>query len=206
MANFEESSESKFKELLEAVAANITPNELSTLKRLCSGKIAEGRLCKMETGDLFIALLNANIISPKNTTFLATCLRSPAIGKKTLADKLTTFSQEISNTSQGQAGSSFEGHKGQAAQPSSQTIPAFKTLLKEISDDLSPNEVEEMKNLVIGVQLPRKDEHEIKNGMDLFIHLEKTGAISDTKVDLLVRLLTSIGRQPLVDKVKGAFR
>ncbi|XP_006811846.1 uncharacterized protein LOC102809663, partial [Saccoglossus kowalevskii] len=59
-------------------------------------------------------------------------------------------------------------------QDTDKEIPAFTKILKEISDDLCSYEVEEMKSLLIGKQLSRKDEHKIKTGMNLFLYLQST--------------------------------
>ncbi|XP_077867877.1 uncharacterized protein LOC144357708 [Saccoglossus kowalevskii] len=130
--------------------------------------------------------------------------------EQVFTELLEAVAADITNK---EAESSYQGHEGKnrvdfkpaAEESSSQTIPAFRILLNEISDGLSPDKVEEMKNLLIDKQLLRKDENKIKNGMGLFIYLESTGAISDNNVDLLVELLTLIGRQPLGDKLRNAI-
>nr|XP_006823857.1 PREDICTED: uncharacterized protein LOC102801509 [Saccoglossus kowalevskii] len=214
----------EFITLLEETGAEISDAELASMKRLCT-IIPESQRCKMtHASELFLALEKRKVISPTNTSYLYKVLELRSVGRAKLAAKLKKFSEtrrELLHVTQDTAqstsshpkpimtGSLLKTRKRQYTDEEPEQkmkkpkLTAFRKLLKEISDDLCPDEVEEMKNLLLDEQLSRQDEHMFTTGMKLFLYLEGAGYISNTNVELLKELLTSINRQPLVDRLQN---
>ncbi|XP_070560340.1 deoxynucleoside triphosphate triphosphohydrolase sahd-1-like [Ptychodera flava] len=84
------------------------------------------------------------------------------------------------------------------AHPRSEICP-FKTLLHELSKQLTADDIEDMKALLRDRQLARADEEKIKTPMDLFYHLEVNGDISGNNMDLLKKLFRIMKRPSLIE-------
>lgn len=76
----------------------------------------------------------------------------------------------------------------------------FRTLLFDISEELTRQDVEKIKYLCSD-SIPRGPAEDIQNGLQLFDALERNALISPQNLDLLAVMLLKIGRKDLSSKV-----
>lgn len=81
-----------------------------------------------------------------------------------------------------------------------QTLPGFRVLMANISDNLLTEDLEGMKFL-LGSTLSREKIENAKNFLDVIIELEKLDLVSPERVDMVEECLNNIGRVDLAKKV-----
>ncbi|XP_070552390.1 uncharacterized protein [Ptychodera flava] len=81
-------------------------------------------------------------------------------------------------------------------------IDPLLKLFNDLDRELNADDVKEIKSLLIGKQLDRKHEDDMRDASDIFLYLRQRGIISESNLDLLISLFDLIQRPTLKEKIR----
>ncbi|XP_031561863.1 caspase-8-like [Actinia tenebrosa] len=183
--------EAELRRLLHSIGSQIRDIDLQNIKYLCSDKVEAGQLQQTESAmDLFILLLNRDIIGTSNLVFLEDVLDKS--GRKDLVSRIKSSGRDMA--SEGPVISSESTTSG-----SRQDNIKYRVFLNQLCDELTRQNIESLKFLV---SVPAAIGQGMKSGHQLFDYLEKRGIIGQSDLSFLAENFTFIHRKDLSKKVE----
>ena len=194
---------SGFRVALKNVSDRLGSDDIETLKYMCEGEVPLSELEKVKTGtQIFASLQRRNKISEGNTSFLEHLLQT--LGKGHLMQYLTDpgFGQGTTPRAQPtpMAGRNPSFGANLEMVPSAHVEMEYRKMLASVATNLTNHNFTEM--MYVSADYFKGVQPRASKPLEFFSLLEQRGLLSPTNLSTLQALLSEVGRNDLIDKLK----
>ena len=191
---------SGFRVALKTVSDRLGSDDIETLKYMCEDDVPRSELEKVKSGiSLFAALQRRNKISETDTSFLQHLLHS--VGKDHLMKYITDpgFGHGVPHSGQPKPKAGISPPVGVGALAPNVEME-YRKMLASVANDLTNYNFNEM--LYISADYFRGVQPRANKPLDFFTILEQRALLSPTNLSTLQALLSEIGRNDLIEKLR----